>query len=107
MSTNAAVAATWSDFLEDLGQIPAERVLREPRPGHATLKHLTAAHHNGCLCELVDATLVEKAVGWQESLIAMCLGSILREFVIEGSHGVVTGSDGFVRLFPDLVRGPV
>jgi len=39
-------------------------------------------------------------------LIAMCLGSILREFVVSNSLGVVTGSDGFVSLFPDLVRGP-
>jgi len=66
MSINAAVAATWSDFLEDLGQIPAERVLREPQPGRATFRDLSEAHLRGCLCELVDGTLVEKAMGWQE-----------------------------------------
>lgn len=106
MSANAAVAATWSDFLEDLGQIPAERVLREPQPGRATLENLISVNSAGSQCELVDGTLVEKAMGWQESLIAMCLGSLLREFVISAKLGVVTGADGFVRLFPDLVRSP-
>ena len=106
MSTNAGVAATWSDFLEDLGQIPAGRVHREPQPGHAKLEDLISVNSVGNQCELVDGTLVEKAMGWQESLIAMCLGSLLREFVISKQLGVVTGADGFVRLFPDLVRSP-
>ena len=45
-------------------------------------------------------------MGWRESLIALALGSILREFSTVNNLGVVTGADGFVRLLGSLVRGP-
>jgi len=106
MSANAAVPATFSEFLEDLGHIPPERVRTDPTPGQATLDDLIRANNNGGLCELVDGTLVEKAMGWQESVIAMYLGKLLTDFAVSHNRGFISGADGFIHLFPDLVRGP-
>jgi len=106
MPSNAAVAETFSDVLAELGGIPSERVHREPTPGRATIDDLVRANDNGSLCELVDGTLVEKAMGWRESLIAVVLSSMLRDFVRVNNLGVVTGADGFVQLLGSLVRGP-
>lgn len=106
MSSNAAVAATWSDFLEDLGQIPASRVRRDPTPGNATIEDLVRVNEAGGQCELVDGALVEKAMGWQQSLIAAVLIELIGGFVRRNKLGWVAGADGFIKLFPNLVRGP-
>ena len=45
-------------------------------------------------------------MGWTESLMALALGSLLREFVNSHNLGAVTGPDGFVRILGSLVRGP-
>lgn len=103
---NAGVAQRFSDILIDLGGIPAARVRTDPKPGTATLEDLISCNENGSLCELVDGTLVEKAMGWQESLIAMLLGEILGTFVRQHDLGLVTGSEGFMRIFESTVRGP-
>ena len=104
--SNAAVAGNFSDILIELGGISVERVHYSPAAGSATIEDLVHANENGALCELIDGTLVEKAMGWQESLIALALGSILRQFVNTHNLGLVTGPDGFVRILGSLVRGP-
>jgi Uma2 family endonuclease len=104
--SNAAVARSMGDILVELGGISIDRICRLPAPGTATLDDARSRIEKGDLCELVDGTLVEKALGWQESLIAMALGSILRAFVNEKNLGLVTGPDGFIRLLGSLVRGP-
>jgi Uma2 family endonuclease len=106
MVSNAAVAEKLSDILAELGGIPAERVHCVPKPGRATIKDLLAVNNNGGLCELVDGTLVEKAMGWRESLIAAVLIELLRVFVRRNNLGVVTGADGFVQILTSIVRGP-
>ena len=57
-------------------------------------------------CELVDGTLVEKALGYEESEIALLIGTFLNNFVRPRKLGIVTGADGTIRLFPGLVRIP-
>jgi len=104
--SNAAVAGSLADILVELGGISIDRIHRSPSPGSATLNDLLREIEKGQLCELVDGTLVEKAMGWQESLIALALGSILRSFVNGNNLGLVTGPDGFVRILGSLVRGP-
>jgi len=104
--SNAAVAGNFSDILTDLGGISGERVYRSPEPGRATIEDLLQKNETGAMCELIDGTLVEKAMGWTESLIALALGSILRQFVNAHNLGLVTGPDGFVRILGSLVRGP-
>jgi Uma2 family endonuclease len=99
--------ATLGDLLSRLGGISPKRVRLSPAPGTATEKDLLAI---GCredrLFELVDGTLVEKAVGYRESLLACALIHFLRTFVKGRKLGLVTGPDGMLRLFPGLVRGP-
>lgn len=108
MSTrvNAAVAGTLPERIIELGGVPADRVLRDPLPGKATFEDLLKVNESGGCYELVDGTLVEKAMGWQESLIALALGSLLRNFVNSRNLGMVTGPDGFTRILGSLVRGP-
>lgn len=106
MASNAAVAGSLSEMLDELGGIEAHRVRREPAPGRATIADILQANENGARCELVDATLVEKAMGWSESLIALFLGGLLREFVNSRNLGVVSGPDGLMEILASLVRGP-
>jgi Uma2 family endonuclease len=104
--SNGAVAASLSEVLVELGGISIDRVHRTPAPGSATLQDVQHEIEMGRLCELVDGTLVEKVRGWQESLIALALGGMLRAFVNKQNLGLVSGPDGFVRILGSLVRGP-
>ena len=106
MSSNAAVAASFSDILTDLGNIPPHRVRSEPKPGTATIDDLLRVNNQGGMCELVDGALVEKAMGWRESLIALALGRYISEFVLARNLGLVSGPDGFMRILRTQVRGP-
>lgn len=63
MALNAAVAASLSDLMIELGGISADRVGHQPAPGTATLRDLFQINSNGSLVELIDGALVEKAMG--------------------------------------------
>ncbi len=98
---------TIQDLIEQLGDIPPRRILAKPFPGTATEEDLLDAerlHHS--LFELVDGVLVEKGIGYQESVLAFAIGAYLRAFVLPPNLGVVSGADGMIRLFPGLVRAP-
>jgi Uma2 family endonuclease len=56
--------------------------------------------------ELVDRTLVEKAMRWLQSLLAGVLIQCLRNFLDQNNLGVITGADGMSRLFGDTIRCP-
>jgi Uma2 family endonuclease len=102
-----AAARTVADLLRRLGDVPPERVRLHPPLGQATEGDvIAAAAQEGRLCELVDGTLVEKGMGYGESLLAAVLGGILQAFVSARNLGLVSGADGCVRLFPGLVRIP-
>lgn len=99
-------APTVADMLARLG-VPAERVRLRPSPGTATEADLLKATREGPgILELVDGTLVEKAVGYEASLLAMYLGHLLIQFVAARRLGKVSGPDGLLRLCPGLLRGP-
>jgi len=106
MVANAAVASSLADLLVDLGSIPVERVRMNPSPGSATMDDLIRVNGQGGMFELVDATLVEKAMGWRESLIASLLCELLRQYLRHHDLGLVTGPDGFMRILQSQVRGP-
>ena len=93
---------TLQDLVDRLGGIPLSRILARPAPGTATLQDLIATKN----CELVDGVLVEKAMGYRESLLAGALISLLRAFVMPRNLGLVTGEGGTVRFAPGLVRVP-
>jgi Uma2 family endonuclease len=98
---------TFADLLHDLGDIPAERVWLTPPPGTATEKDVieAEARHNR-LCELVDGTLVEKAMGYREGREAAVLTTIIENHADKHDDGLVAGADATIRLMPKLVRIP-
>lgn len=100
-------AKTVKELLQRLGDIPTERVRADPPPGTATEKDVIAVETNeNRLCELVDGTLVEKVMGYPESIPAIALAEALRVFVRPRKLGLVSGADGMVRLFPGMIRIP-
>jgi Uma2 family endonuclease len=98
---------TLADLLERLGGVPPERIRLHPAPGTATEADLLVdplgQKRN---CELVDGVLVEKPMGYYESLLAMILIQWLRNFLDESDLGITLGEAGPLRLAPGLVRLP-
>jgi Uma2 family endonuclease len=103
----ALEGATVGDLLEHLGGIAPSRLLLKPAPGTATeadlLRVLTRKER---LVELVEGTLVEKAMGVRESALALWIGHLLHEFVLGKDLGELFGADGPFRLLAGLVRLP-
>lgn len=96
-----------AEVLERLGNIPLYRVRFRPPPGTATEDDLLrVAAQEDRLYELVDGMLVEKGMGFRESVLAVVLISFLRAFVAPRNLGLITGPDGTMRLFVGLVRMP-
>ena len=96
-----------SDFLARFADYPPERVRMTPAPGTATKKDvLRVDREEGKLCELIDGTLVEKAMGFKECFLAAYLIERMGPFAREHKLGVVLGADGTVELFPGQVRIP-
>lgn len=99
-----------ADWLRALGDVPLERIIFDPWPG--TAGETDVLHYVGRdkLCELVDGTLVEKPVGWEEAIIATNLILALGGYVRSRGLGVVTGPDSTLRMastggvrLPDVV----
>jgi len=106
-TATASQVQTVADLLERLGGVPPSRVLMTPTPGTATEADVIAIHdRENRLCELVDETLVEKAMGFYESAYAALLVSYAINFLRDHDLGKVLGADGMMRLFPGLVRIP-
>jgi Uma2 family endonuclease len=96
-----------ADLMHGLGDIPPDRVWLKPTPGTATEKDvIEAADKYDRLCELVDGTLVEKAMGFREAREATVLGTIFENHADKHDFGIVCGADGTMRLMPNLVRIP-
>jgi Uma2 family endonuclease len=97
-----------AELLERLGNIPPERIRMRPPPGTATeadvLEALEAPRKR--ICELIDGVLVEKAMGFTESLLGSYLIVLLDAFVRPRNLGLVTAADGTVRLWAGRVRIP-
>ncbi len=78
-----------------------------PIPGIATEKDvINVLDHENRPCELVEGTLVEKAMGYDESETAVTIIILVGSFIRQHKLGIVTGADGPVGLFPGLVRIP-
>jgi Uma2 family endonuclease len=98
---------TIADLLESLGGIPARRVRFDPVPGTATERDLIELSRRGDrLYELVDGTLVEKAMGFDGSLFGYFLGLALGNYIVKHDLGKPVGDGALMRLFPGLVRIP-
>ena len=99
---------TIAELLDQLGGIPAYRVMLKPVPGTATEKDVLKAleRPRKRICELIDGTLVEKVMGTREAILGSSLSSLLWAFVKANDLGTVMGGDGPVRLRPGNVRYP-
>jgi len=106
---------TVADLLEQLGGIPPKRVHLTPVPGTATEKDVVEMDaRGGPICELIDGTLVEKTMGYYEAWLASKIIHFISSFLelhrgqsAQGQDlGIVTGPDGYLRLFPNQVRAP-
>ena len=98
---------TLADLLERFGAIPAARIRYDPPPGTATEQDvITLEARENRLFELVDGVLVEKAMGFYESFLAMRLVQFLLTFVEQHALGIVAGAAGMLRLAPGRVRIP-
>ena len=98
---------TVADLVKRLGGIPLERIRIRPPLGTATEKDvIEAEEHEKRLCELVDGTLVEKAMGFEEVRVASQLGHFIQSYLDEHDRGICVGADGMMRIAPGLVRIP-
>lgn len=96
-----------AEWLRALGGVPLERIIFYPWPGTATESDLLRlVERDKRLCELVDATLVEKPMGFIEAMIAMNLGTDLNIFVRPRNLGLVSGADSTLRMTAGNVRLP-
>lgn len=96
-----------AEWMKRLGNVPLRRVRMHPPPGTATMRDVIALHdrHNR-LFELVDGTLVEKVMGFRESLLAVCIAHLLKTVLDKNNLGIVAGADGMMRLLGKFVRIP-
>jgi Uma2 family endonuclease len=98
---------TASEVIARFGDIPIARIRTTPPPGEATESDVIELHdHHDRLCELIDGTLVEKAIGWKESELAIIIARLLGNFASANHLGKVFGSDGMFRLKPEQIRIP-
>jgi len=101
------IIKTLADLQKRLGGIPLERIWYHPAPGTATEKDvIEAENRENRLCELVDGTLVEKAMGFEESRLAWRLGHLVGLYLDQNDLGICVGADGMMRIAPGLVRIP-
>jgi Uma2 family endonuclease len=95
------------EWLRSLGNVPPNRILLDPPPGTATVADvIRLSHHENRGVELVDGTLVEKPVGFLESIIASNVITLLNVWAKASSRGLVTGEQGMIRMLMGNVRMP-
>lgn len=107
MIRNDGVTSTLADWLMQLGGISADRLRMIPQPGTASLADCIQINESesGGLFELIDGVLVEKAVSYEASVVALTVARLLGIFVSTHKLGLVSGADGFFRL-SSSTRGP-
>lgn len=98
--------ATVGELLRRLGDISPDRVRADPPLGTATEADL--AHRDGLkpTCELIDATLVEKAMGSAESFLAMTIAVKIGIYLESNPLGYLGGEAYLVRVSEAQVRAP-
>jgi Uma2 family endonuclease len=98
---------TLADLRRRLGGIPLDRIWFHPAPGTAAEKDVVEAdERENRLCELVDGTLVEKAMGFEEARLAARLIYLVNSYLDDNDLGICVGADGMMRIAPGLVRIP-
>ncbi len=109
VTSNTAGTLSWTvaDLFHRFGPIPLDRLCYDPAPGTATEADVIRLHdQEERLYELVDGTLVEKAVGFYEAYLATVLSGLLKRHIDPRVLGIVVGADGMLQLTSGLVRIP-
>lgn len=107
LETRLPVDWTIADLQRHLGGIPLSRIRMCPPPGMATLEDaLFIDQHEDLACELIDGVLVEKTVGWYESLLAGYIVQALNNFLESHNLGKALTTDATLQILPDQVRMP-
>ncbi|HEX3150705.1 MAG TPA: Uma2 family endonuclease [Gemmataceae bacterium] len=97
----------FDELLRNLGGIPPSRVRLTPAPGTATIRDVVRLWKSeGRMCELVEKTLVEKPMAFDESNIAGIMLTWLNVFLTNHPIGMAVGEQGMMKLLPGLVRAP-
>jgi Uma2 family endonuclease len=98
---------TAADLQLQLGGIPLERIRLVPPPGMATDDDAMAVmDREGRTCEVIDGVLVEKAMGYFESRMAIVIAYFIERFLDGRDLGIVLGSDGLLRISSTRSRAP-
>lgn len=83
--------------------VPPKRIRLQPPPGQATEDDVIRARP---LCELVEGVLVEKALGFWESRLAVLLGHTIETYLDAHDIGFTLGEGGMQRVESGQVRLP-
>lgn len=106
-SRKRSAPLTIGDLFDRFGAMSLSRIRTTPSPGTANERDVLRIHkRERRLCELFDGILVEKAVGYEESVVAATLIILLGNFASTHKLGVVTGEGGMVKLAAGLIRIP-
>ena len=101
------IIRTLADLRKRLGNIPLDRIRFHPAPGTATEKDVVEVEEReNVSCELIDGTLVEKALGFDESQLSWRLGHLVGSYLDQNDLGTCVGADGMMRIAPGKVRYP-
>ena len=90
------------ELIAHLG-VPPRRIRLQPPPGQATEDDVIVARP---LCELIDGVLVEKAVGFWESRLAVLLAHYVESYLDDNDVGFTLGEGGMQRVAFGQVRLP-
>jgi len=97
---------TLADLVESLDGIPINRIRFDPFPGTATEADCVRVTETEHPCELIDGTLVEKAVSVPESYLAHLLSVLIGPYVLEHDLGMCTAPDGMFEMIRGNIREP-
>jgi Uma2 family endonuclease len=98
---------TVGELVHQLGDIDPDRIRLQPQPGTATEKDLLSLRgRTERIFELVDGTLVEKVMGYDESSLTLRLAHFVHSYLDRNDRGNLAGPDGTMRLMPGLLRVP-
>ena len=108
IATELEPLETLADLMEQLGNVPLERIRLHPFPGTATVEDVLRLcdREPRRLCELIDGVLVEKVRGFQESRLAALLIWALQDYLNSHDIGFLAGADGPLQILFDQVRFP-
>jgi Uma2 family endonuclease len=98
---------TLADVVEHLGGVPLDRIRAFPPPGTATDRDvLESKSRFNRICELIDGVLLEKSMGFYESMLASVLIGFLEAHMRQHDAGIVLDGSGPLQILPTQVRVP-